>query len=375
MTVYRYFIKIALRNKWTIIAYTIIFFILSIINSSNSTQGEASFIETKLDIGIVDNSNSQLSNGLKEYLEDKNNIVEVGPGEEAIREQIFLEIADAIIVIPEDFEERVINKEKALEVYRDDRRAESIQIQNQINKFLLFANATYEVGKFDLEGMKAALDEKIHVQLIKEGHKGTGEGIGEWFRYYFNFTGYVIMAIYIAVLGLVMADFTDPNIKNRRMISSKRFLDFNREIYLGQLSVASVITLIFILGCVLIKGKYIGVINFHIYVINTLALSFAILCLTYLINNITRSKFVINGISTVLSLGTSFISGVMVPQELLGDRVLTIAKFFPTYYFVRINDMGPISLLDVRFEILMQILFGIAFLLMGLYFSKTTQRA
>ena len=83
----------------------------------------------------------------------------------------------------------------------------------------------------------------------------------------------------------------------------------------------------------------------------------------------------INGISTVLSLGTSFISGVMVPQELLGDRVLTIAKFFPTYYFVRINDMGPISLLDVRFEILMQILFGIAFLLMGLYFSKTTQRA
>ena len=37
--------------------------------------------------------------------------------------------------------------------------------------------------------------------------------------------------------------------------------------------------------------------------------------------------------------------------------------------------MGPISLLDVRFEILMQILFGIAFLLMGLYFSKTTQRA
>ena len=65
MTVYRYFIKIALRNKWTIIAYTIIFFILSIINSSNSTQGEASFIETKLDIGIVDNIKSQLYNGLK----------------------------------------------------------------------------------------------------------------------------------------------------------------------------------------------------------------------------------------------------------------------------------------------------------------------
>ena len=82
-------------------------FILSIINSSNSTQGEASFIETKLDIGIVDNSNSQLSNGLKErnIWEDKNNIVEGwARGEEAYKGADFLEIADAIIVIPEDFE-------------------------------------------------------------------------------------------------------------------------------------------------------------------------------------------------------------------------------------------------------------------------------
>ena len=374
MTVYKYFIKIALRNKWAILSYTIVFFVLSIINGSNPTRGETSFVEAKLDIGIIDNSNSQLSNSLKDYLGDKNHIVDVGQDEESIKEQIFLEAADAIIVIPKDFDEKVINKGKSVEVYRDDRKVESIQIETQLNKFFVFLNATYKDGKFDLDGISTALNEKIHVELVKDGDKVKNHSANEWFRFYFNFTGYVIIATYIAVMGLVMADFTDYNIENRRKISSKKFLKFNSEIYLGQLSLASIITLIFILGSIVLRGKYIGEVNFGIYIVNIMFFSFSILCLTFLINNITRNKFVINALSTVLSLGTAFISGVMVPQQFLGKKVLTIAKFFPTYYFVRVNDMQASSFSDIRYEIFMQLLFAIAFLFMGLYFSKTAQK-
>ena len=83
----------------------------------------------------------------------------------------------------------------------------------------------------------------------------------------------------------------------------------------------------------------------------------------------------INGLSTVASLGTAFISGVMVPQEFLGEKVLTIAKFFPTYYFVRINETKINSLGDIRYELLMQVLFGIVFLSLGLYFGKIRQKS
>lgn len=98
--------------------------------------------------------------------------------------------------------------------------------------------------------------------------------------------------------------------------------------YFGQLTIASVITLVFILGSIVMKGKYVGEINFGKYLINITVFSFSILCLTFLINNITGNKFIINGLSTVLSLGTSFISGVMVPQQFLGKKVLMVAKFF-----------------------------------------------
>lgn len=369
MTVYKYFIKIALKNKGAILTYTIIFFVLTILSGIGVSQKDAKFTGTRLNIGIIDNSDSELSDGLKNYLEDKNEIVETIDDEEYIKEQIFLEMADAIVIIPEDFHEKVINKEKSVEIYKDDRKIESMQIQNQVNKFLMFVNATYEEGRFNLDDVNTALDEKTNVELIDNSVKNTS--INEWFKTYYNFTSYVIVGMYIAIIGLVMADFKDKNISSRMKISSKKFLSFNMEMYLGQLTIAVMITLVFILGSIAIKGKYIGEVDFMKYLINIIIFSFTILCLTFFINNFTKNKFIINGISVVLSLGTSFISGVMVPQEILGEKTLALAKFLPNYYFVKINGMTVNSFSDMRFEILMQLLFAVAFLLMGLYFSKT----
>ena len=374
MTVYKYFIKIALKNKGAILTYTIIFFIMSILSGASVTQREDDFMETRLNVGIIDNSSSELSNGLKKYLEGKNNIIDTIDDVDYIKEQIFLEMADAIIIIPEDFQEKVINKEDSIEIYNDERKIESLQIQNQVNKFLMFANASYEDGEFDLDNVNLALNEKIEVELI-DNNSAKNIGINRWFKNYYNFTSYVIMGMYISIIGLVMADFRDENVDNRMKISSKKLLNFNREIYLGQLTLASIITFLFILGSIVLKGKYIGEINFSKYIINTIAFSFAILCFTFFLNNFTKNKFIINGISTVLSLGTSFISGVMVPQELLGEKTLALAKFFPSYYFVRINEMTVNSFSDIKFELFMQLLFAAVFVLMGLYFSKVKQRA
>ena len=375
MTVYKYFIKIALKNKGVIFSYTIIFLILSIINGSTNVQRENSFMETKLDIGIIDNSSSPLSIGLIDYLVEKNNIIDTKLDEYYIKEQIFLQIADAIIIIPKDFEERVISKENAVELFTDARKIESFQIQNQINKFISFANATYENGEFDLDSVSSVLEQSTNVEIIKSKGVDINQKANQWFRFYFNFTSYVILGIYISVIGLVMTDYNDINIENRRKVSSKKFLKFNSEIYLGQLTIAILLTSFFILGSIILKGKYIGEVDFIKYVVNTIIFSFAALCLTFLINNLSSNKFIISGLSTVLSLGTSFISGVMVPQQLLGEKVLNIAKFFPTYYFVKINDMDIKSLLEIRYEIFMQILFAITFLMTGLYFSKVRQKA
>ncbi len=62
------------------------------------------------------------------------------------------------------------------------------------------------------------------------------------------------------------------------------------------------------------------------------------------------------------------------PQEILGDKVLSIAKFFPVYYYVKANDMKGNGIWDIRYELIMQLLFAIVFLFMGLYFAKRVQQ-
>lgn len=374
MTVFKYFIKSALRQKWVIIGYTMIFFLLSLINGANTESKEIAFMETRLNIGVVDESNSQLSLGLIQYLEEKNTMTKMDNDLDYIKDEIFLEVVDAVILIPEDFQTLVENKQRSIEIIRDDRKMRPLQIENEVNKFLAFANAKYSDGRFDLSGVNTALNQEVEVELLKSTNGSKMDGANIWFRYYFNFTSYVIIAIYVAVIGLIMTDFNSKEIQDRMNISSKTFLRFNLEMYLGQVVVGLLITTIFVLGSIALKGKHIGEVDFLKHVLNLYVFSFSILCFTFLINNLTTSRFVINGVSTVASLGTSFISGVLVPQEFLGEKVLAIAKFFPTYYFVRINEMAVNSFGQIRYELLMQVLFGVVFLTIGLYFSKTKQK-
>lgn len=374
MIVYKYFIKTAIRQKWIILGYTTMFLILSILNGADTKPREIEFTEKEFNIGIVNKDTSSLSKVLVDYLEEDNNILHMEGNAENIKEQVFLEIVDGVILIPGNFETKVKNKEKSLEILRDERKIESAQIENEVNKFLRFANASYKDGKFNLTRVKEALKEETKVELIKN-NEYQNEGVNIWFKSYFNFTGYIIMAIYVSVIGLVMTEFNSKGIEDRSKISPKKLLDFNVEMYLGQLTIGIIITGIFILGSIALKGKYIAEVNFMKYLLNVSIFSIAILCFTFLINNITTNRFVINGVSTVVSLGTSFISGVLVPQEFLGSKVLGIAKFFPTYYFVKINNMKIKSFLDVRYEILMQLLFAITFFIMGLYFSKIKQKS
>ncbi len=46
------------------------------------------------------------------------------------------------------------------------------------------------------------------------------------------------------------------------------------ELYLGQLTIAAIITSIFILGSIVLKGKYIGEVDFIKYVINIIVFFF-----------------------------------------------------------------------------------------------------
>lgn len=116
-------------------------------------------------------------------------------------------------------------------------------------------------------------------------------------------------------------------------------------------------------------GKALYNIGAVYYAINTLTYTLVCVAISFLVGNLTRSRGVQAAIVNVLSLGLSFISGVFVPQAMLGESVLKVARFLPTYWYVRgnlrIDQVDLTSGFSIRFmstELNMQIIFIVVLL-------------
>ena len=48
---------------------------------------------------------------------------------------------------------------------------------------------------------------------------------------------------------------------------------------------------------------------------------------------------VVGMISQIVGLGMAFMCGCFFPQSMLGEGVLTVAKVFPAYWYVKANDI------------------------------------
>lgn len=81
----------------------------------------------------------------------------------------------------------------------------------------------------------------------------------------------------------------------------------------------------------------------HSLLNSAMVLLFSI-ALTLLVSTFALKQQSLSMIANVASLGLSFLSGIFVPQYLLGKGVLAVAHFLPTYWYIRLNSMlGGIS--------------------------------
>lgn len=71
---------------------------------------------------------------------------------------------------------------------------------------------------------------------------------------------------------------------------------------------------------------------------NTFVFTLVSLSLSMLASTFIRSANAQNAVANFLSLGLCFLGGVFVPLEMLGDTMLRVARFIPTYWYVTALD-------------------------------------
>ena len=71
------------------------------------------------------------------------------------------------------------------------------------------------------------------------------------------------------------------------------------------------------------------------------ALCYALVCLSlaFMFSYLIKSHNVQSAVANLVTISLSFLSGVFVPVELLGEGIRRLSIFLPTYWYVRTVDL------------------------------------
>ena len=322
--------------------YIGIFLLFAIFLSGIGSSQVSGFSETKCKIAVFnEDDGSAPADGLTEYLGGKAVIVEMEDDEEKLRDALFYRDIEYMLRIPAGFSDGLIaGKDVRIEkttvpdstsaVYLD------MLVNKYINTYMLYAKNTGLEGDEIVRRIGEDLENETVVEMGDYGRKIT---TAENSAFYFNYLSYSMLSILILGLGAVILVFNKTDLKRRNLCSPVRLRSMNMQLISGCLSFAVLAWILLIVTSFILYSDFMLTVNGALMLLNSFVFTMAALSLSFLLANVMKSQNAVAAAANVFSLGTCFISGVFVPQELLVDDVLKIASFTPTYWYVRNNSL------------------------------------
>ncbi len=382
MQVYKAYFKIIKKDIPQLSIYVFVFIIMAVVMSNvQFTTQKKMFVNTKTRVAIINHDkSSELVKGFTEYMNENATIVEIEDNPNKLQDALFFRDAAYIITIPAGFTENFL-KDGTMTLQKTivPQTNTTFYTDMLINRYFNTANLilTYDKEKdWDIINASIASDLSKNVTTSIDSKEEVSKGIDSKV-YLFNYLAYSLFAILILGVGTIMSVFNQPDLKRRNMSSMMKSYDMNKQIFLGNLSFLAIVWGIMMVASVVIYGKDMLTLAGLLLALNSLLFSVTALSISFLIGTLISNQNTLSAIANVVSLGFCFISGVFVPQELLGQSVLKVASFTPTFWFVKVNNtIGSIihfqkdNLMPIFGEMLIQVAFTVAVLGVALVFIK-----
>lgn len=339
MQVYKAYLKILKQLYPLILVYTGIFFVIALLATGNSTStNNINFESIKPKIAVINHDDSILANTFINYLDKNTKIIDIEDEEEKVRDALFYRQVNYVIEIPTNFSEYFIETQNnKLNILKVPNSTTSIYIESLIDKFFNSARL-YAVSGVDEVTLSNSiindLNKEVKVEIKDISAIKTTNA-----NYYFNFCNYVYLALLILIISLITQIFNQIDLKRRHLSSPIKLEMINFQLITGHISVTFIVWLIFIIGSIILIGKSMFTLTGLLLILNSLIFIIVAANIAFIVGNLVKNSEIQSAIANVISLGSSFICGAFVPQMFLGEKVLMFARFFPSYWFIRANDI------------------------------------
>jgi ABC-2 type transport system permease protein len=293
----------------------------------------------------MDEDDSTASHALSDYLFSIHNPVTLKDTDTmTLQDALYYQEVDYILTIPEDFEEQLTASDAKdfLQISMRKDSSNGYFVDQQVNEYLSSVRL-FMAGGFSLseavtksaEALSEGNDTSI-LNIEEDNVKGTQIGL----TYFFQYLPYVLINMLLLGMTPILITFNQKDLGARISCSSLSLKSKNTQITLGCIVFCLFVWLLFILTALFIYGAdSLFSVNGLRSLLNSIMVLLFSVALSLLISTFSLKAQSLSMIANVVSLGLSFLSGIFVPQYLLGKGVLAIAHFLPTYWYVRINSM------------------------------------
>lgn len=379
MQVYKVFFQILYKQKGQILLYLGIFLALGTIMSSQAqSTGNNSFEKTSYPFAVFDEDGSDASRSMIEYLSKENECVELEDDNETIQDELYNRNISCVIRIPKGFGESLMEGRDMVkpEITTIPGTIYGETFKNLVSRYSSIARG-YRAGGFSgsqiIGKTESACEDSVTVTMA-DGAGGSEHSLLYWS---FAYVPYIFISICIVGIGPILVVFHKKEVAERNHCSSYPQGRFNLELYAGVVTTGMVVCLCYCLMAIFPMRNGMNFFSVHglLYCLNMLCFMFVSLGIVFLLGQVVKKAAALNMISNIIALGMSFLCGVFVPLEYLGEGLIKAAHFLPAYWYITsanlIEKYTPgTSLNDLWAGLGIQLLFGVALISVGMAYSK-----
>ncbi len=348
MTVFKGNMIIIKRNLGLGVMYLAIFLFIAILaGNGQKTQEAPSFDVVSTTLGIVDLDQSVASTKVSEFLDATNTVIYYENDKEVLTEALYYEEVSTILVIPEGFEEACKEGNAVVDITKAVNSTVGIYVDMDVNNYINLAESYLAAGFHVEEAMQYAFENSQIVSNVEIIDVGDEREQVPSYNYFFRFAPYVYLSVLIFMLGNILLPKNQRDMKQRLKCAAVSENRQNLETFLAFAIIGVILFLVFgIIAALLFGSDFLNENMMVYYMLNSFVFMIVSLCVAFLIAHIAKGQEALSGLANVVSLGMSFLGGVFVPLYFLGEQVLKVSKFLPTYWYeTNVSMLGQFEVL------------------------------
>jgi len=336
MIVFKTFLKVLNKCKWTVLLYTGILLFFAIFNMSTS-DNNLSFEAERPDVTIiVEDEMTGITEHFVNFLKKHANIKDIN--EEDISDALFYRDINILIRIPKGFRANILSGEMPQVSIKSTGDYQASLANVFLEKYLKTVHIYQDVFVSEEEIMKK-VDETLQdsIPVLTATVLDTNEL--DRAKYFYNFANYAILAGAVYVICMILAIFRNERIAKRTRVSSMNYKKFNGLLMVSNGLFVLLLWALYALISIFLVGDVMFETHGLFFLVNSLLFSLCGLSLSFFIGNLITSKDAISGLVNVIALGSSFLCGAFVPVDFLPNSVLWFAHILPSYWYIHANEI------------------------------------